>query len=253
MEPSAHETPVEALEHARYLRQRGVSLQTLVSVYKLGFAMFREMLATEVRERATDQAQAARIAGAADAYSFPFIGTTMQRLAYEFGSYDGGWTPTTSDPALADQESLERAHRLREERLAQGAWVAATPAQSRARGDAEAELDRFMNTLEDGARDRGLHDRLAIANTSIALTVADEPDLSTTLLFDRTPIEVIDSLADHEARMWIASVDFPRIWSRDFYLPMAIAKGRVRIEGPVRKFLRVVPIMRTAAEPVPAA
>jgi hypothetical protein len=29
---------------------------------------------------------------------------------------------------------------------------------------------------------------------------------------------------------------------------MAIAKGRVRIAGPVRKFLQIVPILRTAAD-----
>jgi hypothetical protein len=44
-------------------------------------------------------------------------------------------------------------------------------------------------------------------------------------------------------------VDLRRIWSIDFYLPMAIAKGRVRIAGPVRKFLRIVPILRAVAEP----
>jgi hypothetical protein len=49
--------------------------------------------------------------------------------------------------------------------------------------------------------------------------------------------------------MWIASVDLQRIWSPDFYLPMAIAKGRVRIAGPIRKFLRIVPILRTVVEP----
>jgi hypothetical protein len=30
---------------------------------------------------------------------------------------------------------------------------------------------------------------------------------------------------------------------------MAIAKGRVRIAVPVRKFLQIVPILRTVAEP----
>jgi hypothetical protein len=29
---------------------------------------------------------------------------------------------------------------------------------------------------------------------------------------------------------------------------MAIAKGRIRISGPVRKFLRIVPILRTVGE-----
>lgn len=251
MDPTAHETPVEALAHARYLRQRGVPFQTLVSVYQLGFTMFREMVAVELRERAIDQGQFARLSAAADAYSFPFVGTTMTRLAYEFGSYDGGWTPTTDDPVLSERGSIDRAHRLREEQLTRGGWLPGTPEGSNARREAEQLLDEFVDTLASGVRYHALDDRLALAGTVITITLADEPDLSSTLMLDRSPIEVVDGVgaSDSEARMWIASVDLQRIWSPDFYLPMAIAKGRVRIAGPIRKFLRIVPILRTVVEP----
>jgi hypothetical protein len=67
-------------------------------------------------------------------------------------------------------------------------------------------------------------------------------------LLDRSPIEVVDGLVDAEARMWIASVDLTRMWSPDFYLAMAITKGRLRVEGPVRKFLRIVPTLRVLSE-----
>ena len=106
-----------------------------------------------------------------------------------------------------------------------------------------------MHTLDEGVHSKGLDDRLALATTTVTITLADEPDLSTTLLLDRSPIEIVDGAADSEARMWIASVDLQRIWSGDFYLPMAIAKGRVRIRGPIRKFLRIVPILRAVGEP----
>jgi len=78
--------------------------------------------------------------------------------------------------------------------------------------------------------------------------LADEPDLSVTILLDRSPIEVVDGVIDAEARMWIASVDLTRMWSSDFYLAMAITKGRLRVEGPVRKFLRIVPTLRVLSE-----
>lgn len=249
MDPSAHETPVEALAHARYLRQRGVPFQTLVSVYQLGFTMFREMVAIELRERANDPRQLDRLGAAADAYSFPFVGTTMTRLAYEFGSYDAGWTPTSDDPVLAEPGSIDRARRLREQRLARGAWPANAPEDSTARRNAERLLKEFTDTLATGVRRHGLDDRLALAGTTVTITLADEPDLSSTLLLDRSPIEVLGGVGDSEARMWIASVDLQRTWSPDFYLPMAIAKGRVRIAGPIRKFLRIVPVLRAVAEP----
>jgi hypothetical protein len=249
MNPTAHETPVEALAHARYLKQRGMGLQSLVGIYQYGFSMFREMVAVEIRERSAGATQAARLLAAADAYSFPFVGTAMTRLAFEFGSLDGGWTPTVEDPVLSDPRCLDRARRLREDALARGAWLASSPEQSRARRDAEQILESFAQMFEDGVQSHGLDDRLALANTTITITLADEPDLSTTLLLDRSPIEILDGSGDAEAAMWIASVDLRRIWSGDFFLPMAIAKGRVRIRGPVRKFLRIVPILHAIAEP----
>jgi hypothetical protein len=248
MDPRAHETPVEAISHARMLRARGVGVNTLIQVYKLGFAIFRDMLALELNAHSDDPAQIARVTAGADAYSFPFIGTVTKRLTYEFGAHDQAWTPTTDDPALADKECLEVARRMRDDRMARGLWVAATPDASSARPDAEQALHSFTSMLEAGVRDKGLHDRLALAATTITITLADEPDLSATLLLDRSPVEFVDGVADAECQIWIASVDLERVWSPDFYLPMAIAKGRVRITGPVRKFLRIVPILRAAGE-----
>jgi hypothetical protein len=236
------------------LRTRGVGVGTLLQVYKLGFAVFRDMLGFELLAHTSDPAQIARVTAAADAYSFPFIGTVTRRLTYEFGSDDPGWLPSTDDPALADPECIEVARKMRDERIARGLWVAPSPEQSSARPDAERALEQFTSTLETGVSDKGLHDRLALASTTIAVTLADEPDLSVTLLLDRAPIEVVDGIvADAESQIWIASVDLERIWSPDFYLPMAIAKGRIRIIGPVRKFLRIVPILRTVGEARTAA
>ena len=80
----------------------------------------------------------------------------------------------------------------------------------------------------------------------MTLTLADEPTCVCTLLLDRTPIEVAEGAADGEAQLSIASVDLERIWSRDFHLSIAIARGRATVSGPIRKFLRVVPILRRA-------
>jgi hypothetical protein len=242
----AHETPVEALEHARYLLQRGVGLGVLMDAYRLGFAMFREVLAVELRANATSVEQRRRLVAAADAYSFPFITTTTNRLAFEFGSLDGGWAPSTADPALARTDSLEAAHQLRADRLAIGAWVPDAVEHSHARVRAAESLRAFVRAIAEGVHDGGLDDRVSRASTTVTLTLADEPDCVCTLLLDRSPIEIEEGAADGECELSIASVDLERIWSRDFHLPMAIARGRVGVRGPIRKFLRVVPILRSA-------
>jgi hypothetical protein len=49
--------------------------------------------------------------------------------------------------------------------------------------------------------------------------------------------------------MSIVSVDLARLYSPDFHLAMAITRGRVGYSGPVRKFLRVTPVVRHASLP----
>jgi hypothetical protein len=226
---TAHETPAEALAHARFLKARGIGLGTTIGVYQYGYAMFRQVVGAELAARAEDPAQMARIGQASDEYMFAYVGQATSRLAAEYGVVDGGWHPTADDAVLTNPASLDAARRLRDEQVARGTWLAATPEESH-------------------ARQHGLSDRLKLADTTINITLADEPDLSVTILLDRSPIEVVDGAVDAEARMWIASVDLTRIWSPDFYLAMAITKGRLRVEGPVRKFLRIVPVLRVLSE-----
>jgi phospholipid/cholesterol/gamma-HCH transport system ATP-binding protein len=91
--------------------------------------------------------------------------------------------------------------------------------------------------------------RLSLADTTVELVLADEPDLAVTLLLDRMPVEVVQGGGQAEVRLDIASFDLSQLWTHEFQLPMAVARGRVRATGPVRKFLRVVPILREIARP----
>jgi hypothetical protein len=245
---TAHETPAEALAHARFLKARGIGLATTIGVYQYGYAMFRQVVGTELAARTEDQAQMARIGQASDEYMFAYVGQATTRLAAEYGVVDGGWHPSADDAVLTNPASLDAARRLREEQIARGTWLAPTPEDSHARQQTERTLEDFALTIESGVREHGLSDRLKLADTTITITLADEPDLSVTILLDRSPIEVVDGVVDAEARMWIASVDLTRIWSPDFYLAMAITKGRLRVEGPVRKFLRIVPVLRVLSD-----
>jgi hypothetical protein len=245
---SAHETPVEAIEHARFLMSRGIGAQSLMSIYKYGVAMYRHMVAAEIQDRVNDPARLALITEWTEDYLFRYIDRCTTRLLAEYGLTEGNWHPTATDPIFADPATAEAARRLRDDEIARGRWLAQSPQLSHARQEAERALDAFAATIEHAAGDPDLSRRLALAATTVEITLADEPDLSVTLRFDRTPIEVVDAGEAPEARIWIASVDLNRIWSKDFHLPMAIAKGRVHVTGPIRKFLRVIPLLRVTAE-----
>jgi hypothetical protein len=244
--PSAIETPVEALAHARFLQSRGVGLHALVALYQYGFAMFRNVMRSEA-VNIPDMGQQLRIGVASDDYFFRYMGKVTARLAAEYGLTEGAWYPTVDDPVLSNPASLEAARLLCENGIAKGAWLPASPEQSRAREGSERALEAFAATIEQGVKAHDLGSRMKLAATTITVTLADESDLSVTLLLDRDPIEVVQGVTDAESRIWIASVDLNRIWLPDFYLPMAITKGRVRIDGEVRKFLRIAPILRVLA------
>jgi len=52
---------------------------------------------------------------------------------------------------------------------------------------------------------------------------------------------------EHDAELRIASTDLERLLSDDIHPAMLIAGGRAEANGPVRKFLRIVPVLRGAA------
>jgi hypothetical protein len=245
--PTAHETPVEALEHVRFMQQRGVGWTSFLGIYQYGAAMFRNMVHLELDAQVQDSAQLARIKAAGDEYMFEYLRRASRRLAVEYGLLEEMWDPAT-DEVLANPASAAAARALRDEQIARGTWVAASPEQSRAHHEAELALERFAETIERAAVGSEVGRLLTLAGTRIVITLADEPDLSVTLLLDRTPIEVAQGVVDADARIWIASVDLNRIWAQGFYLPMAISRGRVRMEGAVRPFLRVAPILRALGD-----
>ncbi|HEX6390059.1 MAG TPA: ATP-binding cassette domain-containing protein [Solirubrobacteraceae bacterium] len=247
-------TPTDALEYGRFLRRRGVGFHAINEAYKYGVSMFRDVLGIELQERIDDRARLARIAAAADDFLFAYIHFVLDRLLKEY-QYEGendfegrAWHPASDDPVLANPASVEAGRRFRDAQISAGRWLAATPEASKAHAESERVLDRFVTMLENAAADPEISQRLSLADTTVEIVLADEPDLSVTLLLDRTPVEVVDGGRDAEVRMYIASFDLERITSLDYKLPMAVARGRVRAEGPVRKFLRVAPILHGERE-----
>ncbi|MHB8691280.1 MAG: ATP-binding cassette domain-containing protein [Solirubrobacteraceae bacterium] len=239
------QTPPQALEYARYLRRRGAGYETVTGGYQYGVAMFRDVLGLELPHRISDPGQMQRIGAAADEFLFTYIGSTLDRLTHEYDdAISRPWHPTAADAILANPASLEAAKRFRDEQISRGRWLADSAEHSGARAESMRILDEFAAIIEDAASDPELSGRLSLAETTVECVLADDPDLSVTLLFDRDPVEVRrnhDSSAEITLR--IASFDLQHLASEDFRLPMAIARGRVTASGPVRKFLRVVPVL----------
>ena len=97
------------------------------------------------------------------------------------------------------------------------------------------------------AEDRVKGGRMADAATTCALHVTDVgTDGGLTALLDREPIEVVDRvLPDARSRIYGPT----EMWLPVFLkgnLGIAVARGELEYEGPVREFLRVFPIFRSA-------
>ena len=243
---AALETPQQAVAWAKFLRhKREVGYGAVTAAYQYGVAMFRDVLALELGERVEDEEQIKRISVAADEFLFTYIGTILERLLKEFDSDSEPWRPSAEDEVLANGESQEAAKKFRDERVESGEWLADSPEESGAHAESERVLEEFVAIIEDAAKDEELSRRLALGETTAEVVLADEPDLSVTLMLDRTPIEVHeDPEEDAEITLRIASFDLEHLCTEHAKLAMAIARGRVGADGPVRKLLRVAPVMR---------
>jgi phospholipid/cholesterol/gamma-HCH transport system ATP-binding protein len=251
---TAHETPTDALEYVRFMRGRGVGLAAVLRAYQRGVSMFGPVAAHEFERRADDTSQLQRMLDTVNAFVFIYIDRVTERLGVEYGGNGGSeHRAGPDDPVWSNPKSLEAARAFLAE-------VAARPPQegaavSHARGEAERVLRRFRTAVEDASRDPRLTERLSQADTTVRIELADEPDLALTLLLEPPSIDAVSGEHPAEVDMSLSSMDLERMWSGDFNLSMAIARGRVEVSGPVRKFLRVMPIIRrlSSRDAVPEA
>lgn len=112
--------------------------------------------------------------------------------------------------------------------------------------EARAVFDAFHRIMQRAATDGEIGERLAFAQVVTHVHLRDAPeDLTMTLLFDRAPVEVADRAVGHpDVELWIDTNDVVRFWTGDMHLAMGIMHGEVEFKGPVRKLLRIVPIVR---------
>jgi hypothetical protein len=245
-DPAVIETSPEALEHLRFLQARGVGMNSLMRFYHVGLSMFGPLMLHELERVAPDQATAEAMAAPLTTFVFTYVDQITKRLAAEYGTEREGWIADPNDPIWHDPDSVAEVNRFIGEINVKER--AQTQVGAAARAYTETALERFCAAMEAAAQDERLSSVLARANTTVRICLADDPELCVTLLLDRNPIEVVDGGAA-EVEIWIVSVDLARLYSPDFHLSMAISRGRVRYTGPVRKFLRVTPVVRHASLP----
>lgn len=110
--------------------------------------------------------------------------------------------------------------------------------------DAE-DLHRYVGgVMRAAGRHPEVGPLLAEARLTVALHYLD-PDTTATLQL-ATPLLVTDGWADPEAdvTLWMPGDVADRYWRGDYNLAVGVARGKVRAEGAVDAFLRVLPLTR---------
>jgi phospholipid/cholesterol/gamma-HCH transport system ATP-binding protein len=239
---SAHETPADALEYVRFMRTRGVGFAPVLRAYEYGVSMFGPVAGAEFQRLAEDLPQLQRTLDVVRGFVWSYIDIVTERLGEEYG-IDRPPSPDVDDPAWSLPASAEAAAAFTKDYAASSSGRAGH-VTSQARSRAERSLQGFRAAIEAASRDEHFARRLGLAATTVRVSLADEPDLAVTLILDGSQIGLASGSHDAEIDMSISSVDLERLASEHFNLAMAIARGRVRVTGPVRKFLRVAPIVR---------
>lgn len=100
---------------------------------------------------------------------------------------------------------------------------------------------RFFNTAAHDAR---LGERLALAETTVHIHYSEHAGV--TIDLTRAPISAEpDIVGTAEVELYGTPELFYEIVTRQKQMAMAITRGELAYEGPVRKFLRIVPILRS--------
>lgn len=93
--------------------------------------------------------------------------------------------------------------------------------------------------------------RLAATGMTVRIVVSDAPDDGAVMLFDRdVPVAL-----EHDADDWVAveivlsEALLTQVLDRTARLAVALIDGRATFTGPVREFLRVLPILIALASP----
>jgi hypothetical protein len=98
--------------------------------------------------------------------------------------------------------------------------------------------------MTGAGKDAQLGQRLALADTRVHVHFTDNAGV--TFILDETPIHAENKIVgDAEIQMWGSAELFYDLIRRKKQMAMTIMYGELKYRGPVRKFLRIVPILRS--------
>lgn len=100
----------------------------------------------------------------------------------------------------------------------------------------------FFNRAADDAE---LSERMSFANTVVRMNFTDlDGDNTCTVWLDRDPIGAeVGSAGTPEVELFAPAAAYTDLFLGRDQLPISILSGKINYSGPVRKFLRVVPIL----------
>lgn len=114
---------------------------------------------------------------------------------------------------------------------------------------ATTAMDALVAAFTKAIDDPETSDRLGRTGTSVRISLREAPDEVLTLLLDRQPPELHqgDEVTVTESSLDIEAPALAGILDRSVRMAVAVIDGRATYDGPIRKFLRVMPILIAAA------
>ncbi|UTI62661.1 hypothetical protein NBH00_14975 [Paraconexibacter antarcticus] len=127
--------------------------------------------------------------------------------------------------------------------MADAAAASSAPASVRLRRLPEMTVAFFAAA----ATDAELSERMSFADTVVHVHFTDlDGDAAATVYLDRDPIGAeLGAVGAAEVQLWAPAAAYLDLFTGREALPIAILRGAVQYKGPVRKFLRVVPILQS--------
>ncbi|MEV4418932.1 SCP2 sterol-binding domain-containing protein [Patulibacter sp. NPDC049589] len=112
--------------------------------------------------------------------------------------------------------------------------------------------DDVVDVFERAADEPRVAEGVGRIGHSVLLSAIDVPDSGIVLVCRDGRIEVLDADgpgADHTIELAFATKDLERLAEGKLRAAMAIAAGRATYAGPVRQFLRVLPLVQAMVNP----
>jgi len=113
---------------------------------------------------------------------------------------------------------------------------------------AAERIQHYVDVVNAALADRDVGDRVAQAGVLVRLDFADRAVQPVFLRFDdAAPSATLEPQARRpDVTLALTTADLGACLRQGEQLPLRILSGEIRFQGPVRKFLRVLPVLRTA-------